>query len=69
MGNKLSDQLLTAVKEVAAPAVAKPEPVVAPAAPAAPEVHQVNLFGEVEDVPATKPTPAQKFKPGDTIDL
>ncbi len=69
VGNKLSDQLLTAVKEVAAPAAAKPEPVVAPAAPAAPEVHQVNLFGEVEDAPATKPTPAQKFKPGDTIDL
>jgi topoisomerase IV subunit A len=67
VGNKLSDQMLTGVKEVAALAP-KPEPVLeVPAAPAQ-EVQQINLFGEVE-APAAAPAAKQKFKPGDTIEL
>ena len=85
VGNKLSDQLLTNIKEVTPPPaepVAAPEPpVVKPVAPAAHEVQQINLFGEVEVVapphkehkhktePSEHKTDTQKFKAGDTIEF
>ncbi len=67
VGNKLSDQLLTGVKEVAPAPKAIPAPEPEEAAPVQ-DVQQVNLFGEVE-APTAAPGSKQKFKPGDTIDL
>lgn len=59
MGNKLSDQLLSSVKEIEAlsekPAEKNP--------PAAPQ--QIDLFGNIEE----PKTPSQKLKPGDTIEF
>jgi topoisomerase-4 subunit A len=80
VGNKLSDQLLTGIKEI-------PNPVVEAAKPAEPEVHeaqQPTLFGEMEPVTPKKAEPkkhdtpkkeepkqpeGKTFKPGDMIEF
>ena len=83
VGNKLSDQLLTGIKEI-------PNPVVEAAKPVAPEVAEVHeaqqatLFGEMEPVAPKKAEPkkhdtpkkegpkqpeGKTFKPGDMIEF
>jgi topoisomerase-4 subunit A len=76
VGNKLSDQALSAVKEIAPIEVPKVEPVVAatPAAAVPMEIQQGSLFGDFDAAPpAAKPVVEKKkgdsFKPGDTIEF
>ena len=71
VGNRLSDQLLTGIKEVTT-ASEELRPV-APLAPAALEVHQGSLFGEEEiearPQPPEAPKPSKTLKPGDQIEF
>ncbi len=82
VGNKLSDQLLTGVKEV--PNAPAPAPVVPETpAPAAHEAQQTSLFGDLEPIEPKKKEPKKEepkkdepkkpegstFKPGDTIEF
>jgi topoisomerase IV subunit A len=64
VGNKLSDQLLSGVKEVAP----EPAPKAATSGPEAKvEVTQGSLFGDTPEPPA--PAKSAKLKPGDTIEF
>lgn len=63
VGNKLSDALLSSVKEVEAPAPGK----TAPAAEEPPL--QGNLFGEPEPMSSTTAEAKKTFKAGDTIEF
>ena len=71
VGNRLSDQLLTGIKEVTTGSEeSRP---VAPLAPAASEAHQGSLFGEEEmEAPpqlTEAPKPSKTLKPGDQIEF
>ena len=76
VGNKLSDQALSAVKEIAPIEVPKAAPVATTAAAASVpmEIQQGSLFGDLDAAPpAAKPVVEKKkgdsFKPGDTIEF